>query len=249
MSMTGEDLFALWAPAESPWSVWAKPVIFADMEYVQELDEQLTLPKVQNFPLPSNTAAVIDVDGSDSVLFGLALAQIGYRPVPLYNSGMASSMLVDMRAISNYLALGAAVLKRSTLSEEAPPAFMLNADRLDNEQGAKIPGRYDNRWCIVPQDMPSADFLKDAGITQIALVSKAVEDDLSHVLYGYQEAGIPVMRTVDFGIAPTPETIGKPKFYKSALYRLEVYAGLRRNSAGGFGGVVPDPNSGGGFAG
>jgi hypothetical protein len=246
--MNNEDLFALWAPPESRWSVWAKPVLFAGLIGSPLSDSTLDIPRVGRFPLPPDTAAVIDVPGSDSVLAGLALAQAGYRPVPLYNSSVAPGMLVNMNAVAIYLKLAIDVLKRCTIGADAPPVFLLNADRLDNAAGATVPGRYDNRWCVVPQDMPSAEFLKDAGITRVALLADSVKDDLAHVLYGYQDAGLPIARTVDFGIAPTPITVTKPSFYKSALYRLEVYAGLRRNAAGGFGAVVPDPSSsGGGF--
>jgi hypothetical protein len=249
-TMLSEALFAIWAPPDSRWSDWAKPVLFASIQEPVVSDRSLDIPRAGQFPLPPDTAAIIDLAGSDSVLSGLALAKAGYRPVPLYNSGVAPGMLVNMNAVAIYLELGADVLKTCALGAEAPPVFMLNADRLDNAAGATVPGRYDNRWCIVPQDMPSAEFLKDSGIKQIALLADGVKDDLAHVLYGYQDAGISVMRTVDFGIRPTPINVAKPSFYKSALYRLEVYAGLRRNAAGGFGAAVPDPNaSGGGFAG
>jgi len=40
-----------------------------------------------------------------------------------------------------------------------------------------------------------------------------------------------------------------PSRFRSFLYRVIVMAGLRRNSAGGFGSVVPDPSTaGGGFS-
>lgn len=244
--VTGEQLFSLWAPKDSPWSLWAKPVLFAALA-VPEPDHDLTLPDVRNFPRPPGTAAIIDVAGTDSVLFGLALTQIGYRPVPLFNSTVAPSALVDMRIIQNFLGFGAGVLRDANLPADAPPVFLLNADRLDNGRDAKKPGRYDNRWCVVAQDMPSAEFLRDHGIGQVVVVAFRVMDDLAHILCRYQDAGLSILRTPGFGTPPAPEEISRPTFYKSLIERFEVYLGLRRNAAGGFGAIVPDPQSSGGF--
>jgi hypothetical protein len=242
-----EDLFALWAPPESPWSVWAKPVLFADAPPLPKTDEPLNIPVAENFPRPSSTAAIVDLDGARSLIVGLALAKIGYRPVPLYNSGIEAAMLVNMFPIGELLSYGAGTLSRCTIGDNAPPAFLLNADRLDHGEDAKHPGRYDNRWCVVPQDMPSAEFLKDSGIRQVALLSKEVKDDLAHILRRYQDAGLSILCAPDLGTAPVSITVEKPEFYKSLLYRLQAYTGLRRNAAGGFGAIVPEPSSGGGF--
>jgi hypothetical protein len=96
--------------------------------------------------------------------------------------------------------------------------------------------------------MPSASYLADAGIKQIVLVSDKIRDDLSHILCRYQDAGIAILRAPDVMTAPMAVTVTKPPFYRSFLYRLQAYSGLRRNSVGGFGAIVPDPSSGG-FAG
>lgn len=244
----GEDLFDLWAPPESPWSVWAKPVLFAGIDNPLDATVPLEIPVVTNFPRPAGKAVVVDVPGSDAVLCGLALARAGYRPVPLFNGSVAPNMLVDMRIIANYLGFGARTLRACSLKADAPPAFLLNADRLDNAAGATKPGRYDNRWCVVPQDMPSAGYLMGEGIKQIIVVSDKVRDDLSHVLCRYQDAGIAILRAPDLATAPMPVTVSKPAFYRSLLYRLQAFSGLRRNSVGGFGAIVPNPSSGG-FAG
>jgi hypothetical protein len=247
MPINAADLFSLWAPQESPWSVWAKPVLFAEVGAAQDLDYSLPVPSPENFPRPPGTAAVVDLDGTDSILYGLALLTIGYRPVPLFNGTVAPSALVDMRVIQNFLGFGAGALRQARLSPDAPPVFLMNADRLDNKTDASKPGRYDNRWCVVPQDMPSAEFLRDHAITQIALVAQNVMDDLAHVLRRYQDAGLPISRTPDFGTPLAPIEVARPKFYKSLIERFEVSLGLRRNAAGGFGAVVPEPSSGGGF--
>lgn len=241
-----EELFALWAPDESPWSAWAKPVLFADCKAPaagQPLYAQR--PSAGNFPRGHDMAAIVDVPGANAVLFGVALAGAGYRPVPLFNSGTGNSALVDMQSIADYLVYAAADLKALSLPADAPPAFLLNADRLDHTGDSVTPGRYDNRWCVVPQDMPSAEFMRDAGIARFVLVSDRVREDIAHVLCRYQDAGIAILRADDLAATPVAVTVDKPPDYKSLFYRFQVFAGLRRNAAGGFGGVVPDPQSSG----
>jgi hypothetical protein len=247
MRLTVEDLFAIWAPPESGWSAWAKPVLFAHAPLSAQSTEPLDLPNVEGFARPRETAAVIDLVGANSVLAGLALAQNGYRPVPLYNSGISPGMLIDMRSIAEFLVLGADILRHASLRPDASPAFLLNAERMDHPEGARTPGRYDNRWSVVPQDMPSASFMMDKGIKQVVLVADRIRDDLAHVLRRYQEAGIDLRRTAAINTMPISFTVERPRSYKSVWYRLGVFAGLRRNSAGGFGGIVPQPSSGGGF--
>lgn len=247
MTLSGEELYDLWAPDTSPWSVWAKPVLFAAINQGAWSSLALQIPSAAGVPAPSGTAVIVDVPGSDSVLTGLALAQRGYIPIPLYNSGCDRRGLVNMEAIANFLNYAAQARTDCRLPSDAPPAFLLNADRLDNAADARKAGRYDNRWCVVPQDMPSAAFLKNAGITRIVLIASKVMDDLSHVLLRYQEAGITIQRTADAAQLPSPVTISKPPFYRSFFQRMQVYAGLRRSAVGGFGAIVPDPATSGGF--
>ena len=42
---------------------------------------------------------------------------------------------------------------------------------------------------------------------------------------------------------PIPLSVPKPSRFRSIFYRIAVLAGLRRNSAGGFGAVIPFPAS------
>src|SRR5262245_42094647 len=246
-TMSVEQLFSAWAPPESPWSAWAKPVLFADAPLSASYGEHLELPDIDGFPRARDIAVVIDVEGTRSVLLGLALAKIGYRPVPLYNSGVSPGMIVNMRGIANQLTAGGAFLQRTALRPDAPPAFLLNADRLENSERALTPGSYDNRCCFVPQDMPSASYLLAAGISQVLLVAEKVRDDISHVLCRYQDAGLTLRRKATEGTPAMPLTVKPPPLYKSFLYRLGVFAGLRRNAAGGFGGLVPMPGTRSGF--
>ena len=249
MIESAEQLYAIWAPEESRWSAWAKPVLFTYAPRVSEAADALPLLRVPDFGRLGDTAVIVDMPGTYSVSVGLALAQNGYRPVPLYNGNCSPGMIVDMQAIADSLFYGCEILRKAQLGPDAPPAFLLNADRMDHSDAANTPGRYDNRWSVVPQDMPSGEYLIDAGIRQVGVIADRIRDDLSHVLCRYQEAGLRLVQTPDVDGTPARVTVAKPPFYKWIWYRLNVFAGLRRNAAGGFGGIVPDPNTSGAYGG
>lgn len=242
-SPSREETFAAWAPAHSRWSVWAKPVLFADAVW-EVSGQNPTIPDPGLLPHLRDTALVLDLPKSESILLGLALAKSGFQPVPLYNGGDDPAALVDMSPVARYLVSGAAILKDVRLPDDAAPVFLMNSERKANS--VSVPGRYDNRWCIVPQDMPSADFLKRAGIRKVVLVSDTVREDLAHVLFRYQEAGLELRRTHAPEENPVKMQVAKPTSFRSLFYRAAVFAGLRRNSAGGFGAIAPDPGEMGG---
>lgn len=245
MALSREEMFEAWAPADSPWSAWAKPVLFAYAPLEGKgavATEELSAGALG---YERDAAIVVDLPGKQSVLMGLALAQAGYHPVPLYNSAPGPSALVDMETIAQHLPDIAERLKRRARKLNAPPAFLLNSDRIQNGPGMLAPARYDNRWCVVPQDMPSAEFLIGAGIKRVIIVG-AVHHDMAHVLYRYQEAKLPISRVTKEGETPAGIEVSRPKSYKSMWYRLGVFAGLKRNSAGGFGAMTPDPAAAGG---
>jgi hypothetical protein len=139
-------------------------------------------------------------------------------------------------------------LKQIALQPDAPPAFLLDWDRL---AGSKVlsPGTFDNRWWAFPQDFPSANLLLSRGIRTILVVQPTAgqpQQDLAHVLLRYQQAGIAILSCGAEGGSPaSPITVAKPSHFGRFWYRALVLAGLRRNSAGGFGAVIPVPGSGG----
>ncbi len=245
MALSREEMFEAWAPADSPWSAWAKPVLFAYAPLEGKGTVATEELSAGALGYERDAAIVVDLPGKQSALMGLALAQAGYQPVPLYNSAPGPSALVDMETIARQLPDIAERLKRRARKPNAPPAFLLNSDRIQTGPGMLSPARYDNRWCVVPQDMPSAEFLIGAGIKRVILVGP-VHDDMAHVLYRYQEAKLPISRVALEGDPPKPIEVSRPRSYKSLWYRLNVFAGLKRNSAGGFGAMTPDPAATGG---
>ena len=243
------EIYKLWAPTGVLWTEWVKPVVFANM--VKRILQQPDIPELRWISLLDRSAAIIvDLPGKEGVLEGLALAKIGYRPIPLYNgvcgnpSGRFGISAVPVHEIEDALYCFADELPRLNLKPDAPPAFLLDANRMQEAKGfLKTPGDYDNRWSIFPQDMPSASYLQSKGIRNVFVRSDKIRDDLAHILYRYETQGITVY--LNDGTDHRRIAVSKPSKFKSLFYRFGVILGLRRNSAGGFGGLIPESGGSG----
>lgn len=233
------ETYKIWAPDDAVWTAWAKPVLFMDAPGSIDID----------FAIPDwnwithadyNTMLILDLPGKEGVEEGLALARLGYRPVPLYNGvlGPIPSMVTRADKIAKALQLASRELSTLTLRKEAPPVFLLDSNRM--RPSGTMPGKFDNRWCVFPQDMPSAAFLAENRIHKIILHAASLQNDLSHILRRYQEKGIKIYQYTGKGPIKEIEVV-KPSRFKSLLYRFSVILGLRRNAAGGFGGKIPEP--------
>jgi hypothetical protein len=262
--MNPSQLYKLWAPESSIWSNWAKPVLFAEMTIgsAEAPPPDPTFPPSDTPPAPpnlnwapaadSNTAIVLDIPGAQAVKLSVELIKSGFRPVPLFNGVRGPQMysLVNVDDIIFALYGASDALVATPLPDAAPPVFLLDSERFAGASFA-TPGRFDNRWYVFPQDFPSANFLLSRSIRSVILAqrrSAGPQSDLSHVLLRWQEAGIQIQACgVEDGTSPSPITISRPENFRSLWYRAMVLAGLRRNSAGGFGAVIPEPSSSGGY--
>jgi len=246
--MTNIEAFKIWAKDNVMWSEWAKPVLFANMKSKIE-NPAIEIPGIKWLDYPLMDAAIIvDLPGENSVKESLALACLGYRPVPLYNGVCIdnyTNMTVDVRGISSALYAGTQLLADMNIRNDAPPAFMLDSRRMWGY--VKNPGMFDNRWCVFPQDMPSALFLKKHNIKKIIVRTGNINDDLSHILRRYQEAGLKIQIARENEIKDI--TVSKPSMFKSIFYRLQAESGLSRNAVGGFGTLIPHLDDSGGYTG
>ena len=262
--LTSETIYAIWAPPEGIWSLWARPVLFAQMT-TQSLCHrpalfgqmmQATFPQPPSLPevawapdVTSNTVLVVDLPGEAAVRTGLALAGRGHRPVPLFNGCTGPGEVVDQEGILHSLVAGAGILTSLQLPLDAPPAFLLDAWRLRVGPGASLsPGAFDNRWIVFPQDFPSARFVLGRGVTQALLVQRGQrdpQDDLAHVLRRWQDAKITI-HAIDLADARSaaPITVVRPRSYRAISYRADAALGLRHSGWGGFGDIVPQPSHG-----
>jgi hypothetical protein len=206
-------------------------------------------------------ALVLDLPGAQGVLVGVALAARGYRPVPLYNAvplpfgqrfldpltGRVVAA-VDVLPILSALRKGAQELAQLNLPSDAPPAFLLDANRRGD--GRKMrPDEFDNRSISFTTDFPSAKFLASQGIQRVMLAqaNKAEpQSDLAHSLRRWQEGGLRLERlNLDPASRPEPFEVARPSWYGAMFQRVLSSIGLRRSRGGGFGAWVPDSSAGG----
>jgi hypothetical protein len=270
--VTPEEIFGIWAPPDSVWSPWVIPVPFAQL-YCGDAATSGEPPDYNLDWLPARNsrelALVVDLPGADAIHYGLALMAHGLRPVPvldgspgpfgvpaftpdtfsLAGSARKPASIVDMSGLLHALCEGISRLGVARLERDAPPAFLLDANRMvgvPSESGEV----FDNRWMVFPQDFPSGRFLQEHGIRKVVLVhDKFVlqpQEDLAHVLLRWQEEGIAIKsKSARFGEAPVPIQVNRPSRFRAAWYRGLAVLGLRRHDAGGFGGYPPDKSGGG----
>ena len=240
--MTPDETFALWAPPESIWSRWVKPVVFA----------HLTVPPAEAPICPSpplgwperaemDNAIVVDLPGPSSVAAGLALAERGYRPVPLFNAvpGPPADSSVDVWPIVFEIVRGAGRLAAARLPPAAPPAFLLDKNRQLRRIGGE--SLFDNRSVSFPTDFPSARFLAGAGIRRAVLLQEFAtrpELDLAHTLREWQRGGIALAEVSLDSRAPAPLSVGRPSLLGWVWFRALTLLRLRPNPLGGYGGWV-----------
>lgn len=254
--MNNEEIFSIWAPDKSLWSPWVKPVLFA---YLGSAQMPLTEAAVDASWLPSlgeKVALVLDLPGAEGILAGIALAGRGYRPVPLYNAvplpfgepaidpetGRPVAA-VNVLPILNALKGGAEQLARLNLPSDAPPAFLLDADRQGG--GRTIANdEFDNRSVSFTTDFPSANFLVSKGIGRVMLVQRnrvEPQSDLAHTLRRWQDGGLELERLrLDAPSAPESFEVARPSWYGAMFQRVLASIGLRRARSGGFGAWGPE---------
>ena len=249
-----QDAFAIWAPEDALWTEWAKPVAFTTAITDAASETPVAVPAVAIPGLPESwgeAAIIVDLPGEEAVMTGLALAARGFRPVPLFNGTIGPNAVIDVDQITRALGAAAVPLSQLSIKPDARPAFLLDSRRSEL-LGAGEPGRYDNRWVVLPQDFPSAVFLGSRGIRETVLIQRGESrpaEDLSHVLYRWQQAGIR-MRTIDLVTGRTDDLrVNRPSWFRAAWYVAIALLGLRRSNVGGFGSMVPEQTARSGFYG
>ena len=150
--------------------------------------------------IKENSAVIVDLPGADSVLWGLALAKFGLRPIPTYNGTMEqinARATTDNQTVSKMLELGANMLADMEMEKDARPAFLLDKNRL---QRYKLNENiFDNSYDIYPQDLPTADYFLDNGIKEIVVVCDSLSKDLKKILKSYKKKNLSVKEVKRFG--------------------------------------------------
>ena len=156
---------------------------------------------------------------------------------------------VDVLPIIVALKASAEALAQMNLPQDAPPAFLLDANRRGGGRMME-PDEFDNPSASFTTDFPSANFFASHGIKRVILVVKGSlepQPDLAHSLRRWQDAGLILERKEKDSTSPLERfEVERPSWYRAMFQRMLMRMGLRRASAGGFGAWVPESSGGGG---
>ncbi len=252
--MEKHKLFDVWSPSDSIWSPWVKPVLFA---HFVERDCGVAPPVLADVdwapPFTNRTAIVVELPGVDSVAVGMALARLGYRPVPLFNAcpppAGSGSGVIDVGSILDTLVRSTPELAQLSLPFDAPPAFLLDAHR-NLPLTAPTAGSFDNRSIVFTTDFPSALFLHQQRLAAVLLVtdaSRLISRDLAGVLRTWQRGDISLLHyETGQTVPPQPLQLGREwEFLGELRRRLWAWLTLRANPQGGYGNFIPESSSAG----
>jgi hypothetical protein len=156
--------------------------------------------------------------------------------------------VVAVEPILSALVLGAERLRAIGSPADAPPAFLMDADRQTARRDLS-PGAFDNRSVVFVTDFPSAGLLARYGIARTLLVRQQpgpIGDDLTHALQLWQRGGMALMQKwlAESG-PPVPLTLPKPRCWTGLARRLRaLLPGSGRNLSGEFGTFIPHATGG-----
>ena len=196
--MSGKDIFKIYAPNGVKWSDWVRPVPFVAIDtynrkpIIDWYDRKVIFIKEYS----QNSAIFVDLPGKESIEFGIALAYLGYRPIPIFNGTdeqQGSVATNDNYLVESCLINGSEILKNIKLRKDANPAFLLDSYRINRYRARE--SIFDNSWDIYKQDVPSANYFKQNGINKIIVVSDNIKRDLKKILLTFQNNGIEVYIT------------------------------------------------------
>lgn len=202
--MTGRDIYEVWAPEGARWVEWVRPVPFYG------IDENFKKYDLLDFIIPNisyyvtdnlkHTAIIIDLSGNEGIKEGLALAKLGFRPIPIYNGTVGQKGVistVDNTSIKIGLIKGALELKKMNISNIAMPAFLLDSNRTNRfKMDDSI---FDNSWDVYGQDIPSAEYFLKNDIKKIMVRAEFLQKDLKKILYQFQNKGIKIFLIDNYG--------------------------------------------------
>ena len=200
--MTEKEIYRIWAPFGKKWTDWVRPVAFVENHLYDRgyyLGEEELLPVLFQETCEKDTAFIVDMPGAESVYMGLALAKLGYRPIPVYNGTIEQNdagAKVDNISVGKALRQCADTLQGISFEEDAPPVFMTDSNRLNRFRKNRT--WFDNSWDLYPQDLPSGDYLQKNGIRKVVIVGNKVTRDLKKILYRYQKKGIEIYRVKEY---------------------------------------------------
>jgi hypothetical protein len=253
-----EKVFRAWAPQESIWSPWVKPVLFASMNFLFPPSRPDPIEVDLSWISEGDGSAlyILDLPGAAGVWASPALMKKGLQPIPLYNAlpsplgyipshadeGGPIVSRVEVVPIVAALWHLAPEIESIRLDPAAQPAFLLDWNRSTGVREVE-PGDFDNRSISFPTDFPSANLLLSRNIRRVILVQNEgsqPQEDLAHTLRRWQDAGIRIeLKALNSLGPPTVCMVQKPSRFRSLWYQILTRLGFRTsNLLGGFGRLI-----------
>jgi len=196
--MIGKEIFKIYAPEGAKWTEWVRPVPFVAINTYNRkpISDWLDRKVIFLNQYEKDTAIFIDLPGKESIELAISLALMGYRPIPLFNGTdeqEGSQATIDTYLIESCLINGSEKLKNIYLKENANPAFVLDSSRLNRYRAKE--SIFDNSWDLYKQDIPTAQYFKENGISKIIVVGDNINRDLRKIFFGFQDEGIEIYLT------------------------------------------------------
>ena len=216
--MIGKEIYKIYAPINTKWTEWVRPVPFVAIDTYKRkpilnwIDRKvISIKKYEK-----DTAIFIDLPGKESIEFGISLANIGYRPIPLFNGTdeqIGSQATTDSYIVESSLINGSEKLKNIPLEKDANPVFLLDSIRTNRYRANE--SIFDNSWDLYKQDIPTAKYFKENGINKIIVIGNSIERDLRKIFFEFQGEGI------EFYLTDGYNSIKKIILKKTLKERLE----------------------------
>lgn len=265
-----EALFAAWAPPDaSPWSAYMRPTLFAALDGMPAEHrgprgspgfEVATAPRQKPAWVDGRTAILLELPGPMSVAYGAWLARVArMQPVATFNNWPHAREVGDATATLAALLHYATWMREARERWEGPaaPVFLLDDLRL----GARTPkpGDFDNRYYLLDSDLPTPAILARQGIERVVYVHPPRRPDAPPDAHDEMDDMNPYLRQLakrlrleqvearldGWGLAEPRALEVKPRDTPFNTVSDPAFHGFRRNAAGGFGVIVPEPSQGG----
>ena len=220
--MRGKEIYKIYAPNGAKWTDWVRPVQFVAIDtYNRKLIADWMERKamfLKNYQ--QDTAIFVDLPGKESIELSIDLAYKGYRPIPIFNGTdeqPGSQATTNTYLIESCLINGSEKLKNIKLDNNANPAFLLDSYRTNRYRAKE--STFDNSWDLYKQDIPSAEYFKQNGITKIIIVGDAIQRDLKKIFLKFQEKGIDIYLTDGYTF---PQKVKLTKTIKERFEKEEI---------------------------
>lgn len=216
--MTAKEVYKIWGPVGKKWVDWVRPVPFvtighyskgygvilqppASIQFLEQQEEnQLkSILGINGWEMSyiERTAVIVDMCGGESVSYGVALTDYGFRPIPIFNGTIeqqGARATVDNQSVGMALELMAKELLEKEIADDARPAFLLDRNRLNRYK--LDDSVYDNSWDVYPQDLPSPKYFLENGIENILVIGgKKISKDIKKMLVAHQKKGLKIFHT------------------------------------------------------